>query len=244
MIKKTLFNNNLIPIGNANFYNGKPVYSDGKVAYGWNYVGQFPTFARKPAGGGFWVGEESFVTDSYEYRLAGKNLLLEQSVKSFKHGSFQCYPCYATDKLATVQQGSLFKKSGGFSYYGTILAMSENGKLLTYDSWNLRFYNENGKYSRLDLSPLRYGLGIQCIDGFKNSGTVEHVIAENDSYRKAFQLATVDGAYIFALLSKKDSVGNQIYNANWSIRYPGQSFTGTGEVIDDGMDKIILDKII
>ena len=40
MLKQVPYNNKLIPIGNAPVYEGKPVYTDGQVAYGWLYTPQ------------------------------------------------------------------------------------------------------------------------------------------------------------------------------------------------------------
>ncbi len=60
MLKRVPYNSRLISIGNVNHYEGQPVYSDGRVAYGWQYASQGTAFPISRKAVGLWVNAETW----------------------------------------------------------------------------------------------------------------------------------------------------------------------------------------
>lgn len=247
MLKKIPYSDSLISIGNANHYNGEPVYSDGRVAYGWVYNGGYnPPVIPKKAGGGYWVGEEDI---SFGYKLANKNLLLSDYTYSGLHGDLQAYPCWVEEDNYTLPyQGRFHKAQGGYHYTGVLISMDGTGKALVYDNYALMFYNNEGKFVLIDLSALRndsvYPTGIFAKDAFSN---LSYVIGEHEYeyVRKVFQLAKTNEARLTANVPKRDQYGNVMYSGSYTITYTDiggtSTVTGNGYVVDDTMCKFAYD---
>ena len=139
MIKRTTYSGQLIPIGNANHYDGQQVYTDGKVVYGWTYPAGQRTNTIKATEEGVWVGEENGIT----YRLARKDLELGGKTASGQHGDAQAYQAYASIELTggyLPEYGQVISASGSYLYTGAIIALDSVGRLLTYDGYSLSYY--------------------------------------------------------------------------------------------------------
>lgn len=133
MIKRVPYNDKLISIGNAPVYAGKPVYTDGRVAYGWTYSPQQTTPSGVSNFSGFWVGEQEV---SGDYKLATRNLQLGKKIVSKYHGETQAYPCYS---FVVINENFIYTPAGIYRYNGSIVALSGDGKSLCYDNFRLLF---------------------------------------------------------------------------------------------------------
>lgn len=144
MIKRVPYNDKLIPIGNAPVYAGKPVYTDGQVAYGWTYSPQQKNPLGLPDTSGFWVGSEFY----NGYQLAKRNLQLGELIAGHAHGDLQCYPCWASIENITVSPphyGFLHTPTGVYDFYGAVVAMDSNGTIITYDDFYLYWYSKGSR---------------------------------------------------------------------------------------------------
>jgi len=155
MLKRLLYTNRLIDIGNSVHYNGEAVWSDGRVAYGWDYAkSKAPATVIVPAG--FWVGEET----NGKYRLAKKNLLLGNTVVSNGHGDLQCYPCYVDvqDTGGNLPEyGILYSPNGVYLFDGAVISLDASGNVLTYKGYMLKFFtNTNAQKQDTNHHPLFY----------------------------------------------------------------------------------------
>lgn len=156
MIRLIPYTKQLIPIGNAHHYEGQLVWSDGNVAYGWEYAPQPTQSPVASTPDGFWVGEE----DVGKYKLAKKNLHLGSNVVSREHGDLQCYPCYVDvqDTGGNLPEyGVLYSPNGIYLYNGAVISLDASGNVLTYENYLLRFYtNRNVQRQDGNNHPLYY----------------------------------------------------------------------------------------
>ena len=101
MLRRIPYSSNLISVGNTYHPENSPVWSDGKIAYGWNYTGGTNVF-KGDGISGFWVGVEGYSAihypdTVYNYRVAypsGFGLSKFITVEN-GHGTLQNYPAYA-----------------------------------------------------------------------------------------------------------------------------------------------------
>ena len=216
MIKLVPFNSNLISIGNERHYDGQPVYTDGRVAYGWHFVPQATTPAPAKSFGGFWVGVDS----GYSYQLARKDMELGNRIGSHSHGDVQAFPCYATIELNggyLPEYGDMFTSNGMYNYDGAIVSIDGSGKLLAYDDYELHVY-QPGSQRRDSHGYAMYFGNVDVIDDN------QHVL-KNARYYTIHN----DDRYVyddeFELLAQY--VGNEltVYNDDGTVYY-----TGTGSV--------------
>lgn len=217
MIKRTPYTSDLIPIGNENMYEGKPVYTDGRIAYGWTHTGQYKPRVITDFGG-FWVGEETAKTQfNGVYKLAVQDLSLsKQPIGSRLHGQWQCYPCYA-EFSDILHKGILYSATGAYEYTGAIVAMSANGKIVTYNDYKLTWYNPGSQKTDQHGYPLKmcyiavYGTdqGILYLDNayISSDGNDTTYIYDTDNVQVA------------------ELQGNTLYYS-----YNGTTYTGKGGI--------------
>lgn len=176
MIKKVPYNSNLISIGNSPHYDGQLVYSDGRVAYGWQYNVQQPTVGINRATAGLWVhAEHSVDYGNSFYCLMDKNLNFENvPIRGLPAPyenvyNYYCYPwaiCTWNDLSEDPpQQGEMIYDSTNHYHFIGYLIKAEPGKVLTYyDEYDdmlgqythywLCSYDEDGSVIKTDLKPL------------------------------------------------------------------------------------------
>lgn len=220
MIKLVPYNRNLISIGNERHYDGQPVYTDGRVAYGWHFVPQAQVSAPAKDFGGFWVGVES----GNAYKLAKRDMELGGRIGSFSHGAVQAFPCYATiDNTGGYlpEYGDVFTVNGMYHYDGAIVSIDGNGKLLVYDDYELHFYQA----------------GSQRVDSHNYAMYFGNVSVLDDSQYivKSARYYTIhnEERYVYdnnyALVAKYVNGELTTYNADGTVGY-----TGTGSVVISG----------
>lgn len=204
MIKRIPYSNNLINIGNACHTAGNPVWSDGRVAYGWNYVPEAKR--RVPVNyGGLWVGQEVNNT----YRLAHGLVLGNQIVGRFPANVDRgyCYPWIAygdglSDVTAGYDGGTMTNGTISYNFEGSVVAMDAQGGLLTYKNFELIAYSldnqGNVTVTRTDLSVLSQttAIYIPYEDLFGNYVDSLPQNMRSSNARRVFQLATTSGAWI------------------------------------------------
>lgn len=217
MIKKVPYNSNLISIGNSPHYDGQLVYSDGRVAYGWQYnVQQYnPKYIqRQKLLGGIFTNTWTNVTHTGDYyRDGNKSLLLTDNLtwtnqcdisgfEEYLYGTmyYYCYPW-----LADYNAKRMFTHDKSYNYAGHfILAMDGNGNMLTFESeWDdtlggysskLHNYNADGVDVVTDLNEYDYeycDYFMLNINNYYNPRSFDSM-----SIWPPFQLSTVDGAYL------------------------------------------------
>lgn len=144
MIKKTPFTSNLISIGNSPHYNGQLVYSDGRVAYGWQYNVQQPTTGINRATAGLWVRAEHKVDyGNTFYCLMDENLNFENvplrgmPEPSYNVYNYYCYPwaCCTwidwNDDKCPYHGEMIYSDTNHYAFKGEIVRMGP-GEILTY----------------------------------------------------------------------------------------------------------------
>lgn len=201
MLKRIPYNSNLISIGNANHYAGQSVYSDGRVAYGWNYMQQYnPKYMpRQKLLGGIFTNTWTNPTHTGEYYRDGNKMLLlddnltwsvtgdAQGFEEYFYGTmyYYCYPW-----LADYNAKRMFTHDKSYNYVGHyILAMDTNGNMLTFESeWDstLGGYNSN--------------LHNYNADG---DDVVTNLTAYDDDYIDWFNL-TINNYYSYGFFSNMD----------------------------------------
>lgn len=217
MIKKVPYNSNLISIGNAPHYEGQYVYSDGRVAYGWQYMNQYipPTYIkRESALGGIFTNTWTNPTHTGEYYRDGNKMLLladdltwsvtgdAQGFEEYFYGTmyYYCYPW-----LADYNAKRMFTHDKSYNYVGHyILAMDTNGNMLTFESeWDdtlggysskLHNYNADGDDVVTNLNAYDYDYCdyfLLNINNYYNPRSFDSM-----SIWPPFQLSTVNGAYL------------------------------------------------
>lgn len=176
MIKKVPYTSNLISIGNSPHYDGQLVYSDGRVAYGWQYNVQQPTLGINRKTAGLWVCAERmpYTGNSY-YVLMDENLNFgDVAIRGFPDPyeniyNWYCYPwacCTWSDYSENPkEQGEMiFSSDNHYHFVGNIVRMGP-GEILTYyedyddtlgqyTHYYLCSYSNDGSVVKTDLKPL------------------------------------------------------------------------------------------
>lgn len=161
MIKKVPYNSNLTPIGNAPVYAGKPVYTDGRIVYGWIYPGQ-----RIPAGvadsGGFFAGEDSYSKIS----IVRTNLSKIERLSGY-HGDMWAIPAWATLEYDQYHEcGFVHLQQGCYKFDGAVVALGSDGSALIYYNYKLHFMAFGTRRKDSSQRPLfiadiyAYGIGV------------------------------------------------------------------------------------
>lgn len=215
MLKKVPYNSGLISIGNATVYDGKPVYTDGRVAYGWHYTPQQKASEMNDYKG-LWVGEYgnydtgTHGTDAYKLVQRGidlGNILRGRNIRANEY----CLPW--VEKYGNV---SNIDGQQGYSYgqYEDIIAFTQDGRLLTYNilTYKLYQYTAAGVTTETDLSQID-----TCKDRFNQNSQEWGVIPG------IMQLATPDGCYIYAKLKQQAGQPDPVYK---------EYFAGGGALIE------------
>lgn len=214
MLKLIPYTKQLISIGNQNHYEGQLVWSDGKVAYGWDYTPQQPKQPITNTPAGFWVDEEQ----NGRYKLAKKDLQLGKVVISSGHGNLQCYPCYAVVQDTggyLPEHGVLHSPNGVYLYDGAVISMDASGNTLTYDDYLLKFYtNTNVQKNDTNDYPLYYCNIIVTFNGYTFIGW--------------YYIAVYSNHYIIydnEMLQIAEVVKDNTYTINYN--YDGKEFNGS-----------------
>lgn len=229
MVKLIPYTKQLISVGNQRHYEGQLVWSDGRVAYGWDYAPQQKKQEVSNAPAGFWVGEQGHVTAGHNwYKLANKALQLTGYVASVGKMNLQCYPCYAQvfdTGGYPPEYGALYTPTGVYTYNGAIVAMSADGSLLTYDDYNLYFYDVPGSQKQDTHQLPLYYCYVRLI--YNNQllfgGWVYFSIGKNNGEIIQYYIYDLDNTQI---------AHYYLYNDVWTLDYNGQSYTG-----DDLLEK-------
>lgn len=193
MIKKVPYTENLIRIGNAPAYPGKPIFSDGKVAYGWLYNNNKQIKAIEK--GGLWVDAE-ISSGYYNWRLLNTNGTWGAKYVGSPdiYNMYYAYPWIA-EKGNANSTGLIMKgRNASYTYNGTLIQMDGLGRLLSYyDDGNSQYllaYRANGEYMATNVSQFFASTDLWQLTLQDNERT--HLL----SYRGSWQMATVSGAYI------------------------------------------------
>lgn len=227
MIKKVPFSSSsMVSIGNANNYDGKPVYVDssGRFALGWNYTFGYqpyvPTIKRLP--GGIWtnLGEWNSTESRTKYKLLNNDLSFTpydyyatfnefpQIDPNTFSVNYLAYP-YCAFSASVSNTGNPIYNLNGLMYYfdGIPIAVGSDGSMLSYYSDQMSYDNYLYEYDaqgnqthRTDLNSLR----IQNSFGdwvFKPQDPLRQnydnpYVFSNVGSRWYFQFATPQGAYL------------------------------------------------
>ena len=134
MLKLIPYTKQLISIGNQRHYEGQLVWSDGKVAYGWNYAPQRQSTPTVDSGG-FFVGEDNL----NKITLVLRNLS-SVTRNSGYHGDMWAFPCWATLEYEQYHEcGYVHLPAGCYKYSGAIVSLGSNGNALVYYDYKLHF---------------------------------------------------------------------------------------------------------
>lgn len=229
MLKLIPYTKQLISIGNQNHYEGQLVWSDGKVAYGWDYAPQQQKQTVNKAPAGFWVGEQGTISAGISwYKLANKALQLSNKISGGSKLNLQCYPCYAQVRDTggyPPEYGAIYTPNGAYTYNGAIVAMDSDGSLLTYDDYTLNFYGvPSGQRQDTHQLPLYYAY-VRLI--YNNQllfdGWVYLSIGKNNGEINQYYIYDLDNVQIAHYYLQNDV---------WTLDYNGQQYTG-----DDILEK-------
>lgn len=163
MIKRVPYSDNLIPIGNAPVYAGKPVYSDGRVAYGWNYVPQAVPPSAAPSMAGLFINKKR---NSNLYKLVTSGLQTGRWIRG-KNLSWDCY-CLPV-RFDEILQKKVFLNGNTYDYTGTVIAVDNTGRLVTHDGPLLRFYAADGTFASVSIGSV--GSPYPCFNRFSGNYT-------------------------------------------------------------------------
>lgn len=218
MLKKVPYNSGLISIGNAAVYDGKPVYTDGRVAYGWHYTPQQKASEMNDYKG-LWVGEygnyDTGTLGEGAYKLVQRGIELGNVLRGRNiRANDYCLPWVG--KYGYVSDLQTIDGQQGYSYgqYERIIAFTPDGRLLTYSTlpYKLYQYTEAGAKTETDLSQID-----KCKDRFNQNSQEWGVIPG------IMQLATPDGCYIYAKLKQQQGQPAPVYK---------EYFAGNGALIE------------
>lgn len=240
MLKRVPYNDNLIPIGNSPVYNGKPVYTDGQVAYGWQYMPRRPVLPKVKKRGveGYFIG--NIYTNYNCYELALPDLTLSASIPSNLPLGFYAYPC-----VATPMSNTMYTPTGNYHFLGELISMDSQGRCLTYvDELKLYQYDGQGNITHItDLSPLgipSWGgdLTLYLFDYWdhNNMGSIiDYYGIDWWDAQQFFQLATPDGAYITMTEDYQQGPWHTYYVGNGRIvqrNYPNNWQVGVNATLN------------
>lgn len=230
MLRKIPFNSNLISIGNSPHYNGQLVYSDGHVAYGWQYNIQQPTTGINRATAGLWVAAESNIGhgDSYwclmDENLNFENVPLRGLPEPHENVyNYYCYPwvcCFweVFDDPALYRGEMIYSDTNHYEFKGRIVKMNSKGKILTYyDEYDstlgeythiwLCSYNSDGSVVKTDLKSI-----YNQYDGFRDWYRIS---ASGEDYRGTTITALdTNGGYVTVKTENQDEPYIHFYCAN------------------------------
>lgn len=216
MLKRVPYSSQLAQIGNSDVWDGKMVWSDGRVAYGWNYPAQKMTHSAKNFSGlnvGYVLGNKYYLARGFN----GHFKLVGPFTSNFPSqlGRTFAYPWLAygagCDRFSSGSDGVMTDGVNSYNWEGTLVYMDKNGGLLSYKDWNLLQYsiNAQGQVSMVatDLSQFvtTDSLGSEFMnfyDRWRLNDTLfsgrytVHKNEKTDFARRMFQLATAQGAYI------------------------------------------------
>lgn len=224
MIKRILYNDNLISLGSAVHYDGEPVWSDGRVAYGW----EFPPAAPAVAVGnvsGFWVGEEQ----SFGYRLCQKNLSLTKKKAGFSaFYEAVAFPCYATVEgpAAPYLNNYIFNtlSKQGYKFDGCVLWLNKDGDAIVYNDEHVFFYSFSN-YCKADS----HGLPLRLCEPrvYDNDGNV----VDQDGFGASYTMSS-DGEDVY-VYSHLDTMSED-FSSPFAEIHNGivtcDSYTGQGSI--------------
>lgn len=135
MLKLIPYTKQLVSIGNQNHYDGQLVWSDGKVAYGWDYAPQHST-QPVPDSGGLYCGIDSQLI----MRLSKRNLMIAEHNNVKYRGEIWCYPAWATLEYEQYHEcGYIHLQQGCYKYSGAIVSLGADGTALVYYDYKLHF---------------------------------------------------------------------------------------------------------
>lgn len=229
MLKLIPYTKQLISIGNQRHYEGQLVWSDGRVAYGWDYAPQQQPQPKLGTTGGFWIGEQGTVTAGISwYKLANKALQLSNKISGGSKLNLQCYPCYAQVRDTggyPPEYGAVYTPNGAYTYNGAIVAMDSDGSLITYDDYTLNFYGvPNGQRQDTHQLPLYYAYVRLIVNNqLLFDGWVYLSIGKNNGEINQYYLYNLDNVQIAHYYLQNDV---------WTLDYNGQQYTG-----DDILEK-------
>ena len=219
VLKKIPYNNNLnlSVIGNSNVYDGKPVYTDGNVVYGWNYTPRRPVVSSVNYKG-LWVGEygnyDTGTLGEGAYKLVQRgielgNVLRGRNIRAIEY----CLPWVGNGIAYGIQT---IDGQQGYSYgqYEYIIAFAPDGRLLTYNILTDKLYQYTATGARVetDLNQID-----KCKDRFNQNSQ------EWGAIPGIMQLATPDGCYIYAKLKQQAGQPAPVYK---------EYFAGNGALIE------------
>lgn len=229
MIKKVPYTSNLISIGNSPHYDGQLVYSDGRVAYGWQYNVQQPTLGINRSTAGLWVCAEHLVDyGSSFWCLMDENLNFENvPLRGLPDPSYNfyggyCYPWVYTTWFDNTDYNThgimILDAEHHYEFIGDIVRMDNNGNILTYYSdydstpWHkwLCSYANDGSVTKTDLEPL--------LDTYNGPRDWYRISAGESGSEHAWALALTslncDGAYVTVETQNPDEPFIHFYCAN------------------------------
>ena len=139
MLKLIPYTKQLISIGNQHHYDGQLVWSDGRVAYGWDYAPQRQQSPIAPKPAGFWVNEQ----DTTYYRLCNERLGTTGRITADSVGSAFAYPYYAVETHIQYSAGYGYVANSDkyYRYRGALIYLDKNGRSIVYDSSKIYFYS-------------------------------------------------------------------------------------------------------
>lgn len=218
MLKKVPYNSGLISIGNAAVYDGKPVYTDGRVAYGWHFTPQQKASEMNDYKG-LWVGEygnsDTGTFGEGAYKLVQRgielgNVLRGRNIRALEY----CLPWVGRYRNAWDVQTIDGQQGYSYGQYEDIIAFTPDGRLLTYITlpYKLYQYTAAGVKTETDLSQID-----KCKDRFNQNSQEWGVIPG------IMQLATPDGCYIYAKLKQQAGQPAPVYK---------EYFAGGGALIE------------
>lgn len=208
MLRKIPFNSNLISIGNSPHYDGQLVYSDGRVAYGWQYNMQQPTIGINRATAGLWVYAERIPsTGNSYYVLMDENLnFSDVPIRGIDplNFSYFCYPWVCNvwyDSTDYNEHGiMILDAEHHYEFIGDIVTMNNNGEVLTIWNDNFQHYwltqyaNDGSIVSRTDTKAL---FNYDIVDYFSiTAGYSPTIYSLLDP--AIYACATVNGGYVTA----------------------------------------------
>lgn len=212
MLKKVGYHNGLIPIGNANVYQGKPVWTDGRVAYGWHYNIQNAIQAENRKTAGLWVAAENNRGHVETYwclmdeNLNFKNVPIRGlPTPNDNVYNYYCYPWVCctwedwSDSECPWHGEMIYSNTNHYEFKGQIVQMDNDGKVLTYydvydrtlreyTQYWLCQYENDGSVTKTDLKPLHDKYGGFCDwyrishDGENHPGFIFTALNTNGAY--------------------------------------------------------------
>ena len=214
MIKRIPYSENMISIGNANHVPGKPVWSDGRIAYGWNYTPQKNAVAQSSFRAGLWVAELDYY--NIAYKLVTNGLQAGRWIRGNAYHVGYCLPIFIDGGIWSPE---IHSDDVDYTASGKVLAVDTNGKAMTFTSTQIHQYDSDGTITA--TTPVEYSfvswdlnaLNIPVFDRFH--GNYTHIAGVYYSTTDAYDLdinqpsrdtvlARPTEAYVFRTVARFD----------------------------------------